>query len=150
MSKNGFDCPLSRDVCFERAEKRGLGKRNFYVAGTDVVTGLPLVSLKGHLGKVRGGEFSDLITNNLYYGTFKFPWDMQKTAFSYLEATDKLAGTSIKKEFLDTFDEGGDGVVTYENFGKKGIWATSLHLAGDILTPLNFPVCMLPPYFTPI
>lgn len=62
---------------------------------------------------------------------------MQKSALSFLEATDKLAGTSIKKEFLDTFDEDGDGVVTYENFGKKGIWGTSLHLAGDMISKMG-------------
>ena len=137
ITKSGFDCPLSRDVCFERAEKRGLGKRKYYVIGADCETGLPLVSLKGHLGKVQGGKFSDLITKTLFYDTFKFPWDMQKSALSFLEATDKLAETSIQKEFLDSFDEDGNGVVTYENFGKKGIWGTSLHLSGDMISKMG-------------
>jgi len=46
---------------------------------------------------------------------------MQKTAFNYLDASDKLAGTTTKKEFLDAFDEIGDGILTYNSFGKKGI-----------------------------
>ena len=137
ITKPDFDCPLSRDVCFERAEKRGLGKRNYYVIGSDAVTGLQLVSLKGHLGAVGDGKFSDLITNTLFYDTFKFPWDMQKAALSYLEASDKLSGTSIKKEFLDVFDEDGDGIISYENFGKKGIVGTILHLAGDMISKLG-------------
>ena len=87
--------------------------------------------------KVQGGEFSDLITKTLFYDTFKFSWDLQKSALSFLEAADKLAGTSIKKEFLDTFDEDGDGVVTYENFGEKGIWGISLHLAGDMISKMG-------------
>ena len=137
ITKPDFDCPLSRDVCFERAEKRGLGKRNYYVIGSDAVTGFQLISLKGHLGTVDSGKFSDLITGTLFYDRFKFPWDMQKATLSYLEATDKLAGTSIKKEFLDVFDEDGDGIVSYEDYGKKGIWGTILHLAGDMISKMG-------------
>ena len=137
ITKPDFDCPLSRDVCFEQAEERGLGKRNYYVVGSDAMTGSQLVSLQGHLGAVEDGKFSDLITKTLYYDTFKFPWDMQKTALSYLEATDNLTGTSLKKEFLDVFDEDGDGIVNYENFGRKGIWGAILHLAGDMISKLG-------------
>jgi hypothetical protein len=137
ITKPDFDCPLSRDVCFERAEKRGLGKRDYYVVGSEAGTGLQLVSLKGHLGTVDSGKFSDLITGTLYYDRFKFPWDMQKATLSYLEASDKLAGTSIKKEFFDVFDEDGDGIVSYEDYGKKGIWGTILHLAGDMISKMG-------------
>jgi hypothetical protein len=59
------------------------------------------------------------------------PWDLQETAFHYFEAVDKLVGSSLKKEFIETFDEDGDGIVTYEEFGKKGIFGPILHLAGD-------------------
>ena len=137
ISKPDFDCPLSRDVSFERAEKRGLGKRTYYVIGSDAVNGSQLVSLKGHLGSVHDGEFTDLITKTLFYDTFKFPWDMQKAALSYLEASDKLAGTSTKEEFLNVFDENEDGIISYENFGKKGIWGTILHFAGDMISKMG-------------
>ncbi len=120
VTEMGYDCPLSRDICFQKAEERGLGQREYYVEGRDGVTDAPLVSLQGHLGTIGDGTFSDLITTTLYFDLFKLPWDMQKTAFSYMEAVDKLEGTSVKKDFLDAFDEDGDGIVTYEEFGKKG------------------------------
>lgn len=137
VTKAGFDCPLSREDCFELAEKRGLGGRRYYVVGSDSVTHSPLISLAGHLGSMENGEFSDLITKTLFYDTFKFPWDMQKTAFSYLEASDQLAGTSIKKEFLETFDENGDGILTYKESGKKGVWGTLLYLGSDMASKLG-------------
>ena len=132
-----FDCPLSRDVCFEKAEKEGLGNRKYFVMGSDATSGSQFVSLQGHLGAVKNSHFTDVVTDTLYFDRFKFPWDMQKTCFSYLEASDKLAGTSIKKEFLTTFDEDGDGIVTYEEFGRKGIWGTILHLSGDMISKLG-------------
>ena len=137
VTKAGFDCPLSREDCFEQAEKRGLGERKYYVVGSDTVTQSLLISLGGHLGTLRNGGFLDLITTTLFYDTFKFPWDLQKTAFSYLEASDQLAGTSIKKEFLETFDEDADGILTYKEFGKKGIWGTILYLGSDMASKLG-------------
>jgi len=104
-----FDCCLSRDRCFATAEKRGLGKRQYYVVGHDTVSDSPMVSIHGHLGAVRAGVFSDVITRNLYFDVFKFPWDLQKTAFSYFDAVDTLTGSSLKKEFLEAFDEDGNG-----------------------------------------
>ena len=47
------------------------------------------------------------------------PWDMQTTFFAYLEAVDQLEKTSLKKKFLDAFDENGDGTVSYEEYGKR-------------------------------
>lgn len=137
VTKPGFDCPLSREDCFQLAEKRGLGQRNYYVKGFDSVRQSPLISLRGHLGTVENGEFSDLITKTLFYDTFKFPWDMQKTTFSYLKASDQLAGTSIKREFLETFDEDADGILTYKEFGRKGVWGTLLYLGGDMASKLG-------------
>lgn len=137
LSVNGFDCPLSRDDLFKKAEKRGLGTRKYYAVGFDSVSDKQLFTIKGHLGLNNDGEFSDLITKTIYYDRFKFPWDMQKTAFNYLEASDKLAGTSIKKEFLDAFDEKGDGILTYDSFGKKGIWGTILYLASDMISKMG-------------
>lgn len=137
VSKRGFDCPLSRDRCFEKAEKRGLGKREYYAIGRDAVTDSPVVSLQGHLGSVKDGKFSDIITKTLFYDTFKIPWDLQKTSLGYMEAMDKLEGTSIKKDFLDSFDEDGDGIITYENFGRKGIFTVYLNVYGDAVSRMG-------------
>jgi len=131
VTTTGYDCPLSRDTCFENAEREGLGQRRYYVVGRDTVTDCPLVSLEGHLGTVRGGAFSDVITGALYYDAYTMPWDMQQTAFNYLAAVDKLAGSSLKREFLEAFDEDGDGVVTYEEFGKKGAGEVLARWGGD-------------------
>ena len=137
ISLPGFDCPLFRENLFEKAEKRGLGVRKYYGVGFDSVAKEQLITVKGHLGTKKGREFSDLITGTIYYDTFKFPWDMQNSTLNYLKASDKLAGTSIKKEFLDAFDDDRDGVLTYRDFGKKGIWGTILHLAGDMVSKMG-------------
>ena len=136
VTRMGYDCPLARDSCFENAEKRGLGERKYYVVGKDVVTDCSLVSLKGRLGTVSGGLFSDLITKTLYFDAYKMPWDLQKTAFHYLAAVDQLAGSSLQKEFLEAFDEDGDGTVTYEEFGKKGVFGPLLHWGGDLISAM--------------
>jgi hypothetical protein len=130
ISETGFDSPLSRDFCFQKAEKRGLGKRAYYAMGTDVVTGYPIVSINGHLGTIENNTFKDLITQTIYFDLYKMPWDLQETAFSYMEAVDQLEGSSLKKEFLDAFDENGDGIVAYEEFGKKGAMTGFLHSGG--------------------
>lgn len=129
-----FDCCLSRDRSFGTAEKRGLGQRKYYVVGHDVVSDSPMVSIHGHLGAVRAKVFTDVITNNLYFDVFKFPWDLQKTAFSYFDAVDNLTGSSLKKEFLEAFDEDGDGVITYEEYGKKGFWGLALNHGGEYVS----------------
>jgi hypothetical protein len=118
VTREGYDCPLSRDLCFENAEKRGLGKRKYYVVGQDAVADRPMVSLQGHLGAVSGTKFSEVMTKAVYFDIYKMPWDMQQTFFHYLTAVDQLTGSYLKKEFLETFDENGDGIVTYEEFGK--------------------------------
>jgi len=137
ITKSGFDSPLSRDICFRNAKKRGLGNTTYYVVGRDGVHDLPLVSLEGHLGTIRDGSFSDLVTKTLYFGALKFPWDMQQTAFNYLAAVDELAESSMKKEFLDEFDENRDGIVTYEEFGKKGITGSLMHFGGKMVSEMG-------------
>ncbi len=137
VTRTGYDCPLSRDISFQYAEKRGLGKRKYCVVGRDAVTDRPLVSLQGHLGTVSDGAFSDLITDTTYYDVFKLPWDLQRTALGYFEAVDKLTGSSLKKEFLEAFDENGDGIVAYEEFGKKGVWGSLLVLSGMMVSMLG-------------
>ena len=130
ITGKGYDCPLARDNCFEQAEMRGLGKRAYHVLGWDVVTNSPLVSLEGHMGRVKDGAFVDVITKALYYGIYKFPWDLQKTAFGYFSAVDQLTGSSLKKTFLEAFDENSDGMISYWETGKKGIGSIFLHQLG--------------------
>jgi hypothetical protein len=126
----GYDCPLSRDVCLQNAEKRGLGQRRYCAAGHDRTTDSPIVSVQGHLGAIRNGVFSDVITKTLYFDLFKVPWDLQRTSLSYLAAVDRLTGSTLSRNFLSAFDENGDGVVSYEEFGKTGIWGSLLHWLG--------------------
>jgi len=130
VTKSGYDCPSLRDFCFERAEQRGLGERKYYVVGFDLVNNMPLLSLQGHLGMDRDGVFDDLVTSTLFYDTFQIPWDLQNMTFAYFDAMDELAGTSLKKEFLDAFDENQNGIVNYEETGKKGIIRSFLVNAG--------------------
>jgi len=130
VTKHGFDCPLSRDKCFENAWKRDLGDTKYYVVGRDMITDCPLISLQGHLGTIQNGTFSDLSTTAFFFDTAKFTWDLQKTAFSYFEAVDQLTGSSLKREFLEAYDENGDGIVDYEELGKKGAMGPMMYLAG--------------------
>jgi hypothetical protein len=120
VTKIGHDCPIARDVCCHQAEERGLGKREYYVVGADVSEETPLVSVEGHLGRVRDGRFEDLITENLYFDVIKMPWDLQKTTLAYLDSVDQLSGSTLKQDFLSAYDEDGDGIVTYEEYGKRG------------------------------
>jgi len=131
VTEAGYDCPLARDSLLRKAEERGLGERRYHVMGWDAVEDGPLVSLDGHLGLARDGKFTDTATGTLYFDAFKFPWDLQRTTFAYLDSTDKLAGSSFKTQFLETFDEDGDGIVTYEEFGKNGIFGPLLQVNGD-------------------
>ncbi len=135
VSKPGFDCPLSRDICFQAAEERGLGQRSYYVVGGDVTTGDPLVSVEGRLGRVSNGVFSSIYTSRLYHALAKMPWDLQKTFFAYLKANDQLANTNLLEQFLNEFDEDGDGIVTYEEKGRKGIYTHGM-LWGGVMVGL--------------
>lgn len=136
-SKSGYDCPLSRDRCLERAEERGLGERRYHVVGRDTMTDAPIVSLRGHLGTINKGAFVDLITDNLYFAISKMPWDLQKTSFSYLDAIDRLTGTSLKEEFLNAFSENGKGIVTYDDYGKRGILGCMMYVGGKAVSELG-------------
>jgi hypothetical protein len=137
VTQTGYDCPLARDGSFAEAERRGLGNRSYYVVGHDAVADAPLVSLEGHLGASKDGAFSDRITRTLYFDVYKVPWDLQKTAFKYMEAVDQLTGSSLYTEFLGAVDEDGDGVALYDEFGKKGLCATFLRLFGDMVTRMG-------------
>ena len=94
------------------------------MVGRDDITGRPLASFQGRLGYLDGDNFKEIFTKALFTDNHILPWDMQKTFFAYLDAVDQLQGTSLKKSFLDTYDEDGDGIVTYEEKGKKGLYGT--------------------------
>jgi hypothetical protein len=137
VSAEGYDSPLSRDDCLNRAEARGLGQMKYYVTGRDLMGGLPLVSVQGHLGMLRDGAFEDLVTKSLFYGIFKVPWDLQKTTLSYMAAVDQLEGASLRKDFLEAFDEDGDGVVRYGEYGKKGFMDVFLNVVGEAVSEMT-------------
>lgn len=129
VSDIGFDSPLLRYNLFEYCEKRGLGQREYYATGRDAVAGAPLVSVRGHLGLLENGKFSELMTAEFYRNAAKFLWDCQLTVLSYLEANDKLTGSDYRQEIMTTFDENGDGVIDYDEMGKRGFWHTIMRLA---------------------
>jgi hypothetical protein len=124
------DCPIARDASIAQAQKYGLGKSAYYITGWDAVTGNPLASSGGRLGFLADGRFSDIHTETLYWDIYKMPWDLQQTFLGYLEAIDQLENRTLKQEFLAAFDETGDGAVTYEENGKKGIYGPALFLGG--------------------
>lgn len=137
VTEEGFDSPFFRYHFFEYFESRGLGERNYYVIGWDSTKGMPLASLGGHLGRIDGKEFSELLTGTLYYGRSNILWDLQRTTLSYFEANDTLTGSSFHKQTMDAFDENRDGVIDYNEGGKKGafhnfirIGANGYHIAG--------------------
>lgn len=133
ITEQGYDTPLGRDTSLLQAQEAGLGRGDYYIVGTDAITGKPLGSQGGRLGYVDGG-FHEIFTRFLYWDIYKMPWDLQRTFFAYLEAVDQLEGKSLKEEFLAAFDEDGDGIVSYEEFGKKGIFGPTLLLTGLYLS----------------
>ncbi|MFW9822718.1 MAG: DUF362 domain-containing protein [Candidatus Thorarchaeota archaeon] len=137
ITVDGYDCPLARDLMFERAKIRGLGETSYHAIGYDVLTDSSIISLMGHLGSVKNGNFSDIITKNLYYNGFKIAWDMQRTCFNYLKAVDDLEGTNLMGEFLQGFDEDGNGVVIYDEFGKKGAVTSFANLGGKYVSAMG-------------
>jgi hypothetical protein len=48
-----------------------------------------------------------------------------------------MANSYLKKEFLEAFDEDGDGIVTYDEFGKKGLWGPLLFHGGDRISMMG-------------
>ncbi len=125
-----YDCPIARDASMSQAQKYGLGSTSYYIKGWDAVSNNPLTSSGGRLGFLTDNTFTDIHTQTLYWDIYKMPWDIQHTFLGYLEAVDQLESSTLKKEFLNEFDETGDGSVTYEENGKKGIFSPPLFLGG--------------------
>lgn len=134
VSKQDYDSPLWRYDLYNYVEKRGVGKQRYYVTGKDITTGLELVSVEGHLGSVDGDKFREIITGTVYYATLCFLWDMGKTALSYAKANDTLTGSSYHKQLLDEFDENKDGIIAYEETGKKGFFHAELRNGSFMMT----------------
>jgi hypothetical protein len=131
VTGNGFDSPLFRYDLYNYAEKRGVGQQKYFITGWDSQTETPLGSVQGHLGKIKDGQFMELMTKELYYNSDCFLWDMQKTVFSYLKSNDVLTGSSYFKRYMDEFDENGDGKIDYNERGKKGCWMQNMRLFSD-------------------
>jgi len=122
VTEEGLDSPLFRYNLYRYCEERGVGQQKYYVVGWDGLTETPLASLEGHLGRVDDIRFKELMTKTMYYNPTCMLWDMQKTLLSYAEAHDTLIGSSLLKSFLDNFDENNDGVIDYDENGRKGFW----------------------------
>ncbi len=118
----GLDSPLFRYNLYRYAEERGVGNQDYYVTGWDSVTDTPLASLAGHFGRIEKGNFIELMTSTMYDNPSCMLWDMQKTLLSYAQAHDALTGSSILREFMDGFDENHDGIIDYDENGRKGFW----------------------------
>ncbi len=130
VTDTGYDSPLARDLCLKKSEHMGLGRCDYHVVGWDATTQCPLASVLGRLGRIKDGRFEDIHTRTLYWDIYKMPWDLQKTFFSYLEAAGGLEDQNYKSAFLKAFDETGDGTVSYEEYGKKGVHGPALFLGG--------------------
>ena len=133
ITVEGLDSPLFRYKLYSHVEKRGVGQQQYYVTGWDSVTGTHLASVAGHLGRIENRMFIELMTENMYYNPSCMLWDMQKTILSYAEAHDTLLGSSILKEFMDSFDENCDGIIDYDENGRKGIWTPGFGILSHAL-----------------
>jgi hypothetical protein len=129
----GFDSPLFRYNLYKYTEARGVGRQQYYVTGWDSVTETPLASLAGHLGRIQDGNFVELMTETMYYNLSCMLYGMQKTILSYVEANDRLTGSSILKEFMDAFDENRDGIIDYDEYGRKGLWTPGFSILARAL-----------------
>jgi len=124
----GLDSPLFRYNLYRYAESRGVGQQKYYVVGWDSLTETPLASLGGHLGRIEHGQFLELTTKTMYFNLSCLLWDLQKTILSYAKAHDDLTGSTLFKEFMDTFDENNDGIIDYDEMGRKGFWNTAPYI----------------------
>ena len=131
VTGEGYDAPVFRSNLLGYAEGRGLGQRSYYVVGWDAVAGAPLASLEGHLGRMDGQKFTELITTQFYRMASLMLWGLQATTLNYFKANDSLTGSSYLKELLDAFDENGDGVIDIDETGRKGYYQVTNRWLGD-------------------
>ncbi|MHC1729481.1 MAG: hypothetical protein AB9866_26340 [Syntrophobacteraceae bacterium] len=47
---------------------------------------------------------------------------------SYAEAHDRLTGSSLYREFMDSFDENHDGIIDYDENERKGFWSPAMRV----------------------
>ena len=120
VTGEGYDTPISRSDLLRYAESRGLGRQSYYVVGWDALADAPLASVEGHLGRLDGQTFTEVMTPQLRHQGRVMLWGLQATTLGYFRANDTLTGSSYLKELLDALDENGDGVIDYEETGKKG------------------------------
>lgn len=114
----GYDSPLFRYHLYDYAEQRGLGQKRYYVTGLDTLTDAPFVSVNGHLGTMKDNNFTELITNTLYYNPTTLLHHFQLTVLSYAKCSDTLTGSSLYNEFMHLYDENKDGVIDYDEKGR--------------------------------
>ncbi len=88
-----------------------------------------LSSVDGHLGSFTENAFKELLTTEFYYDNTNLLWGLQKTAFDYLKANDKLTKGNYYKTILQAYDENGDGQLDYDEMGRDAFWHTYLRLA---------------------
>jgi hypothetical protein len=131
VTEEGFDSPLLRYHFFEYYEHRGLGEGKYHVVGWDTTKSMPLASFEGHLGSIDGKNFSELITTGFYYGRLKILWDLQRTILGYFEANDNLTGSSYYKQIMAAFDDNKDGVIDYNEGGKKGFFHHTMRISAN-------------------
>jgi uncharacterized protein (DUF362 family) len=129
VTEEGFDSPLFRYNLYSYAEKRGVGRQKYFVVGWDSLTETPLASLRGHLGRIDNAKFNELMTKTMYYNPSTILHDLQKTILTYAKAHDSLTGSSLFRKFMDNFDENNDGVIDYDEMGRKGFQTASIFLA---------------------
>lgn len=135
VTGEGLDSPLFRYNLYDYAAQRQVGQQDYHVVGWDSLTATPLASLKGHLGRLEGEtKFVELMTKTMYYNPATILHDLQETILSYFRAHDQLHGSALIKEFMDTFDENHDGILDYDEMGRKGnqtaIFSMMAHVTG--------------------
>jgi len=133
VTDEGLDSPLFRYNLYRYAERRGMGRQQYRVAGWDTVTESPLASLDGHLGRVEDDRFLELMTGTMYHNLSCMLWDMQRTLLSYAEAHDRLTGSSLLAAFMEGFDGNGDGMIDYDENGTKGYWTIAFYILARAL-----------------
>ncbi len=128
VTTTGLDSPLFRYNLYRYAEERGVGSQAYYVTGMDRITGTPLASLDGHLGRIENGTFTELMTTTMYHNLSCLLWDLQKTILSYAAASDRLTGSSAHQDIMEAFDENDDGVIDYDENGRMPIWTAAFNI----------------------